>query len=448
MPPRHGKSEFASKYFPAWYLGRNPDKRVILAGYGAQFASEWGRKVRGLIEEHGERFFGITIRSDSRAVDQWLIADHDGSMHTCGIGGPLPGRGADLVIIDDPIKNAKEANSETYRNSTWEWYTSTAYTRLEPGGAVILIMTRWHEDDLAGRILEQAKTSREPWVTLNLPAIAGEGDQLGRPPGEPLWKERYDLAALEASRKTLGSYQFTALYGGSPVAPAGNVFKRSWFQYWTGEPGYYRLGPERRSVRVDRCRRFGTVDLAFSLKKEADYTVIAAWAVTPQCDLILLDFHRERMEGPRLNPAIKRMVEKHNLDYIGLEKVLGQSLVVHGARLDGLTVRSLIADVDKITRSIPAQVRMEAGQIFYPAGHPDLEAWEKEMLTFPRGTHDDCVDVQSYAAAEVQRFGAPAELEEDREIREKAEQETEHQKKVDEDLRQQGDFDADEWWQS
>ena len=154
------------------------------------------------------------------------------------------------------------------------------------------------------------------------------------------------------------------------------------------------------------------------------------------------------MEGPRLNPAIKRMVEKHNLDYIGIEKVLGQSLVVHGARLDGLTVRSLIADVDKITRSIPAQVRMEAGQIFYPAGHPDLEAWEKEMLTFPRGTHDDCVDVQSYAAAEVQRFGAPAELEEDREIREKAEQETEHQKKVDEDLRRQGDFDADEWWQS
>lgn len=446
MPPRHGKSEFASKYFPAWYLGRHPQNKIILASYEADFAAQWGRKTRDLLELYGPRFFGIEVRKDSKAADRWEVADYGGGMQTSGVGGAITGKGADLLIIDDPVKNAEQANSEVYRDKTWEWYTSTAYTRLEPGGAVILIQTRWHENDLAGRILEQSRETGEPWVTVNLPAIAGENDELGRAPGEPLWPERYNIGDLDRIRGALGSYQFTALYGQSPVAPAGNVFKRSWFQYWNGDDEYYRLGQMGRSVRRIRCRRFGTVDLAFSLKKEADYTVIAAWAVTPQCDLILLDFHRERMEGPALQRSIRAMVEKHDLDYVGIEKVLGQSLVVHGARLDGLTVRSLIADVDKLTRSIPAQVRMEAGQVFFPTNHPDLEVWEHELLTFPRGTHDDCVDVLSYAAADVQRFGAPAPFEDDVREREMAELALQLAGKRESDLRAQADIEDDRWW--
>ena len=150
MPPRHGKSEFASKYFPAWFLGRYPEKRVILASYEADFASQWGRKVRDLLEHHGSRLFGVMVRHDSKAADRWELADHGGGMQTAGVGGAITGKGADLLIIDDPVKNAEQANSDVYREKTWEWYTSTAYTRLEPGGAVILIQTRWHEDDQIG----------------------------------------------------------------------------------------------------------------------------------------------------------------------------------------------------------------------------------------------------------------------------------------------------------
>ena len=444
MPPRHGKSEFASKWFPAWYLGTHPDRRIILASYGAQFAAQWGRKVRDILVEHGPRLFDATIRRDTKAADAWEIAGHGGGMQTCGVGGPLTGKGADVLIIDDPVKNAAEANSETYRESTWDWYTSTAYTRLEPKGAVILIQTRWHEDDLAGRVLAQAKETGEPWTILNLPAIAGDGDQLDRKPGEALWPERYSVKDLEGIKGVLGSYQFSALYGQSPVPDDGGLFRRSWFRYWSqAVPGYYSLGPEGRAVRADQCRRFGTVDLAFSEKKEADYTVIAAWAVTPWSDLILLDLHRERMDAPRLQPSIRAMVEKWGLDYIGIEKVLGQSLVVHGARMDGLTVRSLIADVDKITRSIPAQVRMEAGQVYFPSGHPDLTAIEHELLTFPRGTHDDIVDVVSYGAAEVQRFG-PAAMPQD-EVDRLAKEAAEAEKREKEERAAQN-FDDERYW--
>lgn len=448
MPPRHGKSEFTSKYFPAWYLGTFPDRRIILASYGAQFAAQWGRKVRDILEEHGEKYFGITLRRGNRTASEWQIHGHEGGMQTCGVGGPLTGKGADLLIIDDPVKNAEEANSEVYREKTWEWYTSTAYTRLEPSGAVIVIQTRWHEADLAGRIIEQAKTSGERWEVLNLPAIAGDGDQLGRPPGAPLWPERYDLDALAIRRKVLGSYQFAALYGQSPVPDEGERFKRSWFRYFIREGPYYRLGTngETRTVRVDRCRRFGTVDLAFSVKKDADYTVIGAFAVTPENDLILLDLHRERMEGPALQPAIRSMVERHNLDYIGIEKVLGQSLVVHGARMDGLTVRSLIADTDKITRSIPLQVRMEALQVYFPAFHSDLEAIEHELLMFPRGAHDDIVDVLAYAAADVQRFGPPAPHDDDVKAEEEATTKADQQAREQADLHAQADLNDPRWW--
>lgn len=444
MPPRHGKSEFASKWLPTWYLGRWPDRRVILASYGASFAASWGRKTRDLLSEHGPRLYGIDLRRDNKAADEWLIEGYRGGMQTCGVGGPLTGKGADLLIIDDPVKNAEEANSEVYREKTWDWYTSTAYTRLEPGGAVILIQTRWHEDDLAGRILAKAAETGESWSVVNLPALAGDGDQLGRSPGEPLWPERYGRSDLDGIRRTIGSYQFSALYQQSPVPPEGGLFKRSWFRYYRRDGEHFRL--EDRVVRADRCRRFGTMDLAFSLKKEADYTVICAWAVTRQNDLILLDIHRERMEGPSLVPAARKMVERHNLDYIGIEKVQGQVLVIGEAIRAGLTVRPLIPDVDKITRSIPAQVRMEGGQIYLPTGHPELETIEHELLTFPRGTHDDIVDNFAYAAAEVQRFGPAGASQDELDEEEQAELAAEQERRRELDRLAQEDPESERWW--
>lgn len=422
MPPRHGKSEFTSKYYPAWFLGRHPRKRVILASYGSTFAASWGRKTRDILAEHGEKYFGVRIRTDSSAADLWEIEEYGGGMQTCGVGGPLTGKGADLLIIDDPVKNAEEANSEVYREKTWDWYTSTAYSRLEPGACLVVIQTRWHEDDLTGRILANAAETGERWTVLSMPAIAGENDQLGRRPGEPLWPERYNATDLARIRSTLGSYQFSSLYQQAPVPAEGGLFKRSWFRYWTREGDHVRLGAAG-NVRLDECRRFGTMDLAFSLKKEADYTVICAWAVTPNHDLILLDIVRERMEGPALVPAAKSMVDRYKLDYIGIEKILGQSLVVSHAQSAGLTVRQLIPDTDKVTRSIPAQIRMEAGQIYLPESHVELDAIEKELVTFPRGAHDDIVDNFAYAAAEIQRFGGAVEPQHVLIAREEAERE-------------------------
>lgn len=411
MPPRHGKSEFASKYFPAAYLGMFPDRRLILASYEADFAMTWGRKVRDLLQEHGHSIFGIGVRRDSTAANRWSVDKHLGGMDTAGVGGPITGKGADILIIDDPVKNAEEANSKTYREKAWDWYTSTAYTRLEPGGAIILIQTRWHEDDLAGRIKNHDEDS-EPWEEVHLPALALENDPLGRQPGAALWPQRFNEERLAAIKKTIGSYWFSALYQGLPQPAEGGQFKRSWFRYWRREGDYIRLlGPDEgvsKLVRLADCRRFGIMDLAFSLKKSADYTAISAWAVTPDSDLILLDLHRDRIEGPGLVPAARRMVERHDLPYIGIEATAAQLAVVQTARRSGLTVRALRAETDKVSRAQIATVRCEAGQVYFPAQAPWLGDFETELLSFPTGAHDDMVDTLLYAAYDVHhRGGAP-----------------------------------------
>jgi hypothetical protein len=235
-PPRHGKSELSSKNFPGWFLGRYPDLRVILTSYETSFAREWGQKTRDLLNEQGEHF-GVQIRPDSSAADRWDIAGHTGGMRTAGVGTGITGKGAHLFLIDDPVKDAAEANSETYRKNTWDWYRSTAYTRVEPGGAIVVIQTRWHEEDLTGKILAHAAETGEQWDVLHLPALS-EGpdvDVLGRELDQPLWPERYDRKALELIRATLGSYWFSALYQGRPQPAEGGAFKRSWFKYWRFE---------------------------------------------------------------------------------------------------------------------------------------------------------------------------------------------------------------------
>jgi hypothetical protein len=230
MPPRHGKSKITSETYPAWVSGRHPDWRCILTSYEADFAATWGRKARDLVEQYGDRYFGIHVRSDSKAADRWDLEGHDGGMSTAGVNGPITGKGAHVLIIDDPVKDAKDANSETFRRRSQDWYRSTAYTRLEPGGGVILIQTRWHEEDLSGYVAKLADETGERWTTLCLPALAEEGDPLGRRPGDPLWPDRYGLDDLLRIRKTLGSYWWSALYQQRPQPAEGGTFKRSWLK--------------------------------------------------------------------------------------------------------------------------------------------------------------------------------------------------------------------------
>jgi predicted phage terminase large subunit-like protein len=399
LPPRHGKSEFISKYFPAWYLGRFPDRRVILSSYEADFAASWGRKVRDIIEEFGLQVFGIKINPNSSAGNRWDLFAHLGGMNTAGVGGAITGKGAHLFIIDDPVKNAQDAFSPTLRESNWDWFRSTAYTRLEPGGSMVIMLTRWHEDDLVGRILGEMKVGGEKWELINIPAIAEHNDILNRNTGEALWPERYPLEVLEEKERTLGPYWFSAMYQQRPQAETGAIFKREHFRYFTIEAGNYVMTtPQgKKYAPISTCAIFQTCDPAASTKSTADYFALGTWAKTQGNDLLLLDMIRIRIEGPdqlnlfqqayqRWKPSLQ-MVETASMG-ITLYQTLLRA---------GLPVRELKAEVDKVIRAYPAAARIQAGMVYFLAGAPWLGEYEAELTAFNKGAHDDQVDVTSYA---------------------------------------------------
>lgn len=245
MPPRHGKSVLVSQFFPAWYLGTHPDHRVILAGYEAGFARAWGRKARDILLDHGRRSFGVSVRADTAAAHHWELAGRFGGMVTAGVGGPITGRGADLLIIDDPIKNAEQAMSETHREKVWQWWTSTAMTRLEPDGVAVLVQTRWHNDDLAGRIEQQQ--AEEPWHIIRLAAVAEARDPLGRKPGQPLWPQRFDAGRLAQVRAAMPAYWWQSLYQQQPSGHEGALWPSD---YFCGDDLWFDRWPDDLPLRV------------------------------------------------------------------------------------------------------------------------------------------------------------------------------------------------------
>lgn len=213
LPPGHGKSEQVSRKFPAWYLGRNPEKHIILTSYGSELPHEFSEVARDTFATWGPILWGLELSRTQATKSNWRVRGHRGGMVAAGIGGPVTGRRAHLLIIDDPIKNHLEANSRAHRNSDWEWYRTVARTRLMPGAAIILVMTRWHEDDMAGRLLKEAAAGGETWEVIRLPALAEEDDLLGRAKDEPLWPEfGFDLKWAENEKVTQGSYNWSALY--------------------------------------------------------------------------------------------------------------------------------------------------------------------------------------------------------------------------------------------
>lgn len=242
-PPRHGKSELVSRYLPAWYLGLNKDHRVMLVGYAASFARSWGRKARSLLTDQGWRF-NAEVDLSVRAAADWGLKGYEGGMVTAGVGGPT-GRGANLLIIDDPIKNAEQALSATVRENHWDWWQTTASTRIEPGGCAIVIATRWSEDDLSGRLIKAAAEGDGLAVQrLRLPAIAETHDPLGRQPGEALWPERWPLERLEKLRDSKDAHWWHALYQQRPSGDGRCAWPASYFgpHLWAvGFPGVFEL---------------------------------------------------------------------------------------------------------------------------------------------------------------------------------------------------------------
>ena len=379
-PPRHGKTEQNTVRFAAHWLEVDPAQRIIVWAYSQALAEKFSRKIRRIV---GAR---ISLSTDRNSAGEWETAA-GGGVRAAGIGVGITGMGADLILIDDPVKSRAEADSQAYRDRVHESYIDDLVTRLEPGGAIVGTMTRWHEDDLQGRI--RASEEGSDWAYVNLPAIAEDGDPLGRQPGEALCPDRYPIDVLERRKKVLGR-NFYALFQGSPKPAEGNAFKRAWFRYWTADGDLYRLigppGQTDKIVRARDCRVFGTVDLACSTKTSADYTVIAIWAVTPDSDLLLVDLVRDRIESPDVIRSAVEICRRHAPAYTIVEANGMQLGVVQTMRREGLAIRACWQRHPTSSRwAQTAIVRTEAGQVWFPRTAHWLTEYETELQSFPDG---------------------------------------------------------------
>lgn len=405
MPPRHGKSMLASEFFPAWYLGRNPNHYIVTATYGQDLADDFGRKVKRQIEDPSFQavFPGVSLSGDSRASSRFSVEgsgggfEHStsqrGAFYAVGVGGPLTGRGAHLLLIDDPVKNREEAESEVIRKKTKDWYTSTAYTRLMPGGRIVVIQTRWHEDDLAGWL--QVEHAHEDWVVLDLPAISDKG--------EALWPEQYDLTALERFKRALPPRDWSALYQQRPSPETGDYFKREWIHE------VEHLPP------VETMRIYGASDYAVT-QDGGDYTVHVVMGVDPHNRLYLLDLWRVKASSDKWVEAFCDLVLKWKP--IGWAEETGQIKSGVGPFL----VRSMLEKQAYVAREqFPTRgdkaVRAQSfrGRIASTGLHIHRDAeWKtdliNEMMSFPVGVHDDQVDALGLVGQLLDRMYAGKSL--------------------------------------
>lgn len=384
MPPRHGKTELASIRFPAWFLGRNPDKRVIGASYASGLAFRISRQARNLLTLTTWPF-PHRLAPDLANVQSWDIDDHRGGYIAAGVNGPITGSGAHLLIIDDPFKNSEEADSPVIRENVWEWYTSTAYTRLEDAGAVVLIQTRWHHDDLAGRLLAAQAAGGDRWTTLHLPAIAEDGSAL--------WPEKYARPALDRIKAATGSRVFNALYQGRPSNDESALLKRHWWRT------YQRLP-----------RRFDQViqswDTTFKGGVQNDYAVGQVWGKAG-ADYYLLDQVRDRMDFPAMLAAVRALAAKWPDARTKLiEDTANGPAVIATLKHEVAGLIPVTPEGGKIARVNAVAGLVESGNVHLPS--PDTAPWIgdfiEECTAFPTGAHDDQVDAMSQALV---RLSAP-----------------------------------------
>lgn len=407
-PPRHGKSQQTSHWFPVWLLNRHPDWQIILCSYEADFAAQWGRRVRDTIEQHADEL-SVHISQKSHAADRWETTA-GGGMQTAGVGGPITGKGCKLLIVDDPVKNAEQAYSPTYRQKAWEWFVSTAMTRLEPGGIAILIQTRWHSDDLAGRILEQSREGIEHWDELRLPALAGVGDPLGRVEGEPLWPERYDLAALEQI-KARDESTFWALYQQTPVATSGSIFLREW---WADGRNRYLVRQPKREQLV--AARWLLIDSALKDTKSSDYTACTLFELLADYRLAVRPLWNEKLLYPNLIERIQSTAVHWNFDgklhgIVIEDKGSGtsaiQTLQASAPQWLAERVAAFMPTGDKLYRGRQASVWCSQNRVLLP--HPDedvpaLADLEEQLYNVPTVPHDDLFDTFSMGIIYLEHY--------------------------------------------
>ncbi len=382
-PPRHGKSEQVTIHYPAYRLERDPTLRVIIGSYNETLAARFSRRTRRIVEAR------LALSRERTAAVDWET-ERDGGLRAVGVGGGITGHGGQLILVDDPIKNREEADSATYRERVWDWWRDDLYTRLEPGGAIILIMTRWHQDDLAGRIL--ASEDAPNWTVVRLPALAEEGDPLGRQVGAALCPQRYDVAALAKIRLVLGEHSFAALYQQRPLPAEGGLFKAAWFAQRLTEA---EVGPLEALVRYwDKAASAG----------QGDYTVGVLMGRSAEGRYVVLDVVRGRWETFERERVIvstaARDRERWGEVAIWLEQEPGSG-GADSARatiraLSGHVVRAETATGQKTARAEPLAAQAGAGNVLVVRAAWNA-AWIDELCIFPHGEHDDQVDASSGA---------------------------------------------------
>lgn len=459
MPPRHGKSLIASQNFPAWALGRHPEFEVIAASYGTSLPLKFSRAVRALLRDPAYKaiFTEARLDPDNENIEGWQTTKGGGYV-PAGVGAGITGKGAHILIIDDPVKDAEEADSATIRESTWDWFGSTAYTRLAPGGGVLIINTRWHDDDLAGRAItamndalravneervERLKRGEDPggveawyqqalkeidrWEIVSFPAVAENDEYLSpagdivtvalpgyerlRAKGEALHPERFDAAKLARIKRTLQPRHWSALYQQNPVPEEGAYFTKEMFRF---EP----VIPDYREWYV-----FSAWDLAIGKNQTNDWTVGVVGAVDHEDNLHILDLVRARMDTLEIVEAILAVEVKYKPMMLGIEK--GQLEMALMAPLkEAMAKRKVYPTLaqgdnalkpvqDKLIRARPLQGRMQQGRVLLPSSQPWADKVQQELLRFPGGVHDDIVDAMAWLVRLSSKFGAPKERKKD-----------------------------------
>ena len=416
MPPRHGKSELASRMFPAWHLGHHPDHEIIACSYNVSLAMSFSRKVKEVFNDPSyQSVFESRLHPDFQANEEWGLAGHRGGYVAAGVGGGITGKGAHILLIDDPIKNAEEADSAETREKLWDWYGSTAYTRLAPGGGVLVIQTWWHDDDLAGRL--QIAMGEDPeadqFELVKYPAVAEHDEYLNpetdlieydvaeagypliRSKGEPLHPQRYDLVKLNRIKKTIPNRFWAALYQQNPVPDDGAYFTKD--QFRTGATPALR-----------RSNVFVAFDFAISEKKQNDYTVGVVGLQDDNDKLHVAEIVRFKSgDGMYIVDTILNLCQRwHNSSLVlGVED--GQifraieSLLKKRMRERQFypPIQLLKPITDKLARARPLQGRMQQGMVSFAEGAEWYDTARTEMLRFPAGVHDDVVDALAWMAS-------------------------------------------------
>ena len=402
-PPRHGKSQLGTIHFPAWYLGHNPAQQIITASHNTDLARAFGRQVRNLCANplYQNVFEDIELAADAKAANYWHTS-MGGAYLSVGVGGSPTGRGGHLIVIDDPIRGQQDADSKAIREAMWAWYRSDVYTRRMPEASIVVIQTRWHDEDLAGQLLSEMESETgDAWEVVDLPALAYDNDVLGRQEGEALWPEWYPKDALEETKRVLsaseGPRSWSALYQQRPITEEGAYFKADWLKYYDPRDLNSRYSPHssRPYLHV-----YGASDYAVS-DSTGDYTVHIVGGVDPNDDLYILDVWKGQVTSDVWIDEVIALMQRYKplqwAEESGqINKSVGPFLSKRMSELRVYCRREQYSSArDKPTRARSIQARMSMGKVYIPSGAEWVDEFVYELSRFPVSGHDDQIDALS-----------------------------------------------------